>query len=58
MAEAAKNSLKERIDGQANAYRAAMEIDRIKMDHSVTILNEAAFAQVEKEVRCRGALDC
>lgn len=63
--EAAKVSLKERIDGQATAYRKALEIDRIKMDQSVGFLNEAAFAQVEKQVRHGGpsvldpsSLDC
>lgn len=54
--EIAKDGLKERIGGQADSYRAAMEIDRIKMDQSVRILNEAAFSLVEKEVRSGGPL--
>ncbi|CAM9442057.1 unnamed protein product [Ectocarpus sp. 12 AP-2014] len=48
--EVAKKSLEQRIDAQAGMYRAAMDIDRIRMDESVRILNDAAFAQVEKQV--------
>lgn len=43
--------MEQRIDAQAGMYRAAMDIDRIRMDESVRILNDAAFAQVEKQVR-------
>lgn len=54
--EVAKKRLQERIDRQAAAFRTAMEIDRMKMDESVRLLNEEAFVQVENEVRCRRCL--
>lgn len=45
----AKQALEDRIDGHADAFRTTLEMDRKKLDETVRLLNERAYALVEQK---------
>ena len=52
----AKQALEDRIDGHADDFRTTVEMDRKRLDETVRLLNESAYALVEQEVGPPGVL--